>query len=76
MNGLSGNEYIQAVYSTIIGSNLGAFLTPLGALAGIMFSSLLMKHEIKLTFGGFVSYGVLISIPTIAVALTVLYFMI
>ena len=28
----------KAIYSTIIGSNLGAILSPLGALAGIMFS--------------------------------------
>ena len=34
---------LKATYSTIIGSNLGAFLTPIGALAGIMFTSLLKK---------------------------------
>ena len=76
MNGLEGAQYIQAVYATIVGSNIGAFLTPLGALAGIMFSALLMKHEVKFSFVGFVKYGVIISIPTIATALLVLYFLV
>lgn len=73
MSGLSGTQYIQAVYATIIGSNIGAFLTPLGALAGIMFSALLMKHEVKFSFLGFVKYGVIVSLPTLAVALLVLF---
>ena len=35
--GLESASYYQAIYATIIGSNIGAFLTPVGALAGIMF---------------------------------------
>jgi arsenical pump membrane protein len=76
MNGLTGVQYTQAVYSTIIGSNIGAFLTPLGALAGIMFSALLMKQEIKYSFASFIKYGIIISIPTIGVALLVLFFLV
>lgn len=60
---------LKATYSTIIGSNLGAFLTPIGALAGIMFTSLLKKYDIKYTFLDFIKYGVIISIPTLLVAL-------
>lgn len=60
---------LKATYSTIIGSNLGAFLTPIGALAGIMFTSLLKKYDVKYTFIDFIKYGVLISIPTLLVAL-------
>ena len=63
---------LQAIYSTIIGSNVGAFLTPIGALAGIMFTSLVAKQEIKYTFIDFFKYGSLISLPTITVALLVL----
>ena len=73
MSGYTGTQYIQAVYATIIGSNIGAFLTPLGALAGIMFSSLLMKHEVRFTFLKFVKYGVVVSVPTLATALLVLF---
>jgi len=70
---LNGLNYYQAVYATIIGSNIGAFLTPIGALAGIMFSSLLNKYEYKLSFLNFVKYGILIALPTISAALVGLF---
>ena len=35
-----------ALFSTIAGSNIGAYLTPVGALAGIMWMSILKKHNI------------------------------
>ena len=38
---LPESEMLRGVYATIVGSNLGAFLTPIGALAGIMWMSLL-----------------------------------
>lgn len=59
----------QAIYSTIIGSNIGAFLTPIGALAGIMFTDLISKQNVKFTFLDFMKYGVIIAIPTILAAL-------
>ncbi len=64
----------QAIYSTIIGSNLGAFLTPIGALAGIMFTDLVSKQNVKYNFKTFTKYGFIISIPTVLVALLGLYF--
>ena len=66
---LTGVNYIQATYASIIGSNIGAFLTPIGALAGIMYTSLLNKYEVKFSFLTFIKYGVMISIPTITVGL-------
>ena len=66
---LVGINYIRATYASIIGSNIGAFLTPIGALAGIMFSSLLNKYEIEFSFITFIKYGVVIAIPTITVGL-------
>ena len=56
---------IPATYAAVIGSNLGAILTPIGALAGIMWSAILKKHEVKFSFLDFVKYGVIISIPTL-----------
>lgn len=64
---------LQGVYATIIGSNIGAFLTPLGALAGIMWLSILKKHDINLSFLKFMAYGVIIAIPTLSAALGGLY---
>ena len=67
---------LGSIYSSIIGSNIGAFLTPIGALAGIMWLSILKKHEIKFNFLDFIKYGVIISIPTLAVSLLGLLIMI
>lgn len=67
------NMYQVSVYSAIIGSNLGAFFTPVGALAGIMWLSILGKNGIKFSFRNFVTDGAVISIPTMMVALSVLH---
>lgn len=69
---MGGIEQIRVIYASIIGSNIGAFLTPIGALAGIMFTSLVKDHNIKLSFLDFSKYGILIAIPTCAVALAML----
>lgn len=61
--------YLQGAYASIVGSNIGAFLTPIGALAGIMFSSLVSKNNIKFNFIDFIKYGFIVSIPTISVIL-------
>ena len=66
------NLQYKAIYSTIIGSNLGAFLTPVGALAGIMFTDLVHKQNIEFSFKTFIKYGVIISIPTLTCALLLL----
>jgi arsenical pump membrane protein len=66
---LQGTAQIQAIYATIAGSNLGAILTPIGALAGIMWSSLLKNHQVKFSYLSFIKYGVIISIPSLAVNL-------
>lgn len=69
---LSGLSYKSSVYASIVGSNIGAFLTPMGALAGIMFTGLLEKHEVKFSFIDFIKYGVAVAIPTLTVCLSVL----
>ena len=62
------------IYATIIGSNIGAFLTPVGALAGIMWLNLLKKNQVELSTRKFVFYGTFIGAPSIAAALGVLEF--
>ena len=69
---LTNGEYLKATYSSIIGSNIGAFLTPIGALAGIMFSNLLNKYDMKFTFLDFIKYGSIISLPVLATSLLTL----
>lgn len=60
---------ITAVYSTIIGSNIGALLTPIGALAGIMWMSILNKVDVKMSFAQFIKYNLITSIIVIIVTL-------
>lgn len=62
-----------AVYASVIGSNIGAFLTPVGALAGIMFTGLLKNLDVKFTFLDFLKYGVVVAIPTLFATLAGLY---
>lgn len=64
---------MRAIYATIIGSNLGAFLTPIGALAGIMFTQLLAKFDVNYTFKTFIKYGFIIALPTLLISLLMLY---
>ena len=49
-----------AVYATIVGSNVGAYLTPVGALAGIMWMGMLKKHGVSFSFLSFLKYGAIL----------------
>jgi len=66
------NMSIDALFASIIGSNIGAFLTPIGALAGIMFTSLLTVYDVDYGFKKFIKYGIIISVPTITAAFLIL----
>ena len=69
---LPKGELMRGVYATVVGSNLGAFLTPIGALAGIMWMSLLKRHDVKMSYVDFVKYGAIVAIPSLAANLGVL----
>ena len=58
-----------ALFATVIGSNLGAFFTPIGALAGLMFSSILQGHGVKFGYRDFLKLGAAVAIPALAAAL-------
>lgn len=62
--GLQGATLKRAIYASIAGSNIGAFVTPIGALAGIMWLNILKNNQIKFSFFDFVKYGAAIAIPT------------
>lgn len=59
----------ETLYSIVIASNIAAYLTPFGALAGIMWMGIIKKNGLKFSFFDFMKYGVVISIPTFAAAL-------
>ncbi|MCH5180845.1 MAG: hypothetical protein J1F32_06505 [Erysipelotrichales bacterium] len=64
---------LRATYATIIGSNIGAFLSPIGALAGIMFTQLLNKYDVDYGFKTFIKYGFIVAIPTLLTSLLMLF---
>ena len=61
--------FAPALYATVIGSNLGAFFTPTGALAGIMWTGQLHDHGVSFSFIRFVKYGATVAVPAMAAAL-------
>ena len=61
---LSNTNNITLIYATIIGSNLGALLTPVGALAGIMWIRILKTNNVKYTFLDFIKNGAIITIAS------------
>ena len=65
-------DTVSAIYATIIGSNISAFFTPIGALAGSMWSSILTEHGYKFSYFSFLKMGIFIAIPNLFAALGVL----
>ena len=66
------NAPSQALFACIASSNLGAILTPLGALAGILWMEILKDHGVPFSFGKFCLYGVAISLPSLLASLAAL----
>ena len=69
MGVLSGASLEGAMYATVIGSNIGAYLTPVGALAGIMWLNIVKRNGEDISFLKFMRYGAVVAIPVMAVAL-------
>ncbi len=68
----SAHAGMPSVFAVILGSNLGALLTPVGALAGIMWLSIVKEHSVKFSFLTFVKYGEIIAIPSVCAGLACL----
>ncbi len=60
---------LGALYATVIGSNLGALLTPIGALAGIMWGTMLKAQGVRMRYLDFVKNGIIILIPSLCASL-------
>ena len=67
-----GASKAGALYASVIGSNIGAFFTPIGAIAGIMWMSLLKLQRVKFSYVDFIKYGAPISVAAIGASLAVL----
>lgn len=65
----SSNVGLGGIFATIVGSNLGAIFTPIGALAGLMWSKILNEHNIKFGYLDFLKIGVIVTLPSLFAAL-------
>ena len=59
---LQNTTNINLIYATIIGSNIGAILSPVGALAGIMWLSILKQNGVDYGFVKFLKNGSIITL--------------
>lgn len=66
-------DNLRVLYGVVASSNICALLTPIGSLAGIMFMKILRENEVKYNFKQFIGYGSIISIPTISLALLIIF---
>jgi arsenical pump membrane protein len=71
-----GATQLAAIFSLILGSNIGANITPIGALAGIMWMKMVNHREKRISFRGFFSYGWKVTSVAALVSLTALYLVI
>ena len=72
---LGSEANIGFVYATIIGSNIGAMLTPIGALAGIMWLRILKHNHVNYSFFDFMKNGLILTgVAFLASALSLLIF--
>lgn len=67
------NTTSGAIYASIVSSNLSAFITPMGALAGIMWLNMLKNYKINFGYKNVLYYGAIIGIPTLLITLAVLF---
>jgi len=63
----------NAIYACVAGSNLGAILSPIGALAGLMWLNLLKENSVKYSFKDFIKNGSIISITLMSLTLALIY---
>lgn len=61
-----------APYAVILSSNLAAYLTPFGALAGLMFLQKVKEEGIPLTFLRFTREGLMVAVPALLIGLLAL----
>ena len=63
---------VYAMYGAVIGTNIGAVITPVGALAGIMWNKILSAYDVKLPFYKFALYGTAVAAVSLTLSVLVL----
>lgn len=72
LDGTADPGYTRSL-AALVGGDLGPRLLPVGSLASLLWYDLLRKHQIDVEVTTFIRVGVLLTIPTLAVSLLVLW---
>lgn len=76
MEKIVAGKSLAATFGAVIGTNIGAFITPVGALAGIMWNKILSGYGVKLPFYKFALYGILVAFVSLPLSLLTLFLMV
>jgi arsenical pump membrane protein len=63
----------RLIYAALVGGDLGPRLLPIGSLAGLLWLHALRRAGVRLPLATFVKVGAIVTIPSLAVSLAVLW---
>ena len=63
----------QLVFAALVGGDLGPRLLPIGSLAGLLWTHQLRRSGVTVPLATFVRVGLLVTVPSLAVSLAVLW---
>lgn len=63
----------RLIYAALVGGDLGPRLLPIGSLAGLLWLHALRRAGVALPLGTFVRVGAIVTIPSLAISLAVLW---
>jgi arsenical pump membrane protein len=63
----------RLVYAALVGGDLGPRLLPMGSLAGLLWLHALRAREVTVSLATFVRVGAIVTLPSLAVSLLVLW---
>jgi arsenical pump membrane protein len=61
------------VLAALIGGDLGPRLSPMGSLAGLLWFDILRRHGVAISVVAFIRIGVVVTVPTLAASLGMLW---